>query len=60
MTNFLIGLILGGMFFWDASVWTVGKECERLGGFYYQDNVYQCKALPKDKSHVTNENQKGS
>ena len=42
MKHFFLGIVVGGIFFWDASVWTIGKECVRVGGFYYVDKIYKC------------------
>lgn len=38
----IIALIIGYHFGWGFAHYTVGKECERLGGFYVGKDVYQC------------------
>lgn len=43
--GYFIGLLVAGMFFsgWVFGRVTVANECERLGGFYVGNAVYECK-----------------
>ena len=36
--------IIGGLLAWEASAVHIGKECDRLGGFWVRTTVYECKA----------------
>lgn len=49
MSNFLIGLLIGGIVaWWICSNYThqmIAAECERLGGFFLDNKTFKCVAI---------------
>lgn len=49
MSNFLIGLLIGGILAWwvcsNHTYQMIAAECERLGGFFSGKKTFKCVAI---------------
>lgn len=44
MAGYLLCAVLGGVVGYVVAHSVIARECERLGGFYVGNTVYECKA----------------